>query len=84
MTEAVRKELKKNLNMINSGFENVILTDDVPKDIVKMQFDNIRMLIDYSERLVKDGESAIDEWKKDFSEKGFEVDETIAILASET
>ena len=42
------------------------------------------MLIDYSERLVIDGESAIDEWKKDFSEKGFEVDETIAILASET
>ena len=84
MTEAVRKELKKNLDMINSGFENVILTDDIPKDIVKMQFDNIRMLIDYSERLVMDGESAIDEWKKDCSEKGFEVDETIAILASET
>ena len=37
MTEAVRKELKKNLDMINSGFENVILTDDFPKDIVKMQ-----------------------------------------------
>ena len=41
MTEAVRKELKKNLDMSNSGFENVILTDDIPKDIVKMQFESI-------------------------------------------
>ena len=84
MTEAVRKELKKNLNMINFGFENIILTDDIPKDIIKMQFESIRILIDYSERLVMDGETAIDEWEKDFSEKGFEEDETITILASET
>lgn len=72
MTEAVRKELKKNLNMINSGFENVILTDDIPKDIVNMQFESIRMLIDYSESLVRDGETAIDEWENDFREKGLE------------
>ena len=70
--------------MINFGFENIILTDDIPKDIIKMQFESIRILIDYSERLVMDGETAIDEWEKDFSEKEFEEDETITILASET
>lgn len=70
MTEEVRKELKKNLNMINCGFENVILTDDIPKDIVKMQFESIRVLIDYCESLVRDGETAIEEWQKDFREKG--------------
>lgn len=60
MNELVKKEFEKNVRAINQNFDyvfNGVLSSD---DNIKMEFESIRCLIDYCEKLALEGESAIE------------------------
>ena len=60
MNELVKKELEKNMKAINENLK-IILEDKLPNaELIKMEFDSIRTLIDYCEKLAVEGESAIE------------------------
>ena len=58
--ELVKKELEKNVKAINENL-GIILEGKLPNaELIKMEFDGIRILIDYCEKLAVEGESAIE------------------------
>ena len=60
MNELVKKELEKNMKAINENLR-IILEGKLPNtELIKMEFDSIRTLIDYCEKLAVEGESAIE------------------------
>lgn len=60
MDKTVKKELEKNLALINKNFLRII-NEELPSDeFVKMEFDGIRILSDYSEKLALEGANAIE------------------------
>ena len=60
MNEVVKKELEKNMKVINENLR-IILEGKFPNaELIKMEFDSIRILIDYCEKLAVEGESAIE------------------------
>ena len=60
MNELVKKELEKNMKVINENLR-IILEGEFPNaELIKMEFDCIRILIDYCEKLAVEGESAIE------------------------
>ena len=60
MNELVKKELEKNMKVINENLR-IILEGKFPNaELIKMEFDCIRILIDYCEKLAVEGESAIE------------------------
>lgn len=60
MDKTVKKELEKNLALINKNFLRII-NEELPSDeFVKMEFDGIRILSDYSEKLALEGVNAIE------------------------
>ena len=60
MNELVKKELEKNMKVINENLR-IILESEFPNaELIKMEFDCIRILIDYCEKLAVEGESAIE------------------------
>ena len=60
MNELVKKELEKNMKVINENLR-IILEGKLPNaELMKMEFDSIRTLIDYCEKLAVEGESAIE------------------------
>ena len=60
MNELVKKELERNVKAINEIF-GIILEGKLPNaELIKMECDSIRILIDYCEKLVVEGESAIE------------------------
>lgn len=62
MTEIVKEELKLNMKELKRCIDNIIPLSDTTEEIVKLNFDSIRMLTDYCEQLCLDGESAIEKW----------------------
>ena len=60
MNELVKKELEKNMKVINENLR-IILEGTFPNaELIKMEFDCIRILIGYCEKLAVEGESAIE------------------------
>ena len=60
MNELVKKELEKNVKAINENL-GIIMEGKLPNaELIKMEFDGIRILIDYCEKLAVEGESAIE------------------------
>lgn len=60
MNELVKKELEKNVKAINENL-GIILEGKLPNaELIKMEFDGIRILIVYCEKLAVEGESAIE------------------------
>ena len=60
MNELVKKELEKNMKAINENLK-IILEGKLPNaELIKMEFDSIRILIDYCEKLAVEGENAIE------------------------
>lgn len=60
MNELVKKELVKNVKAINNCL-NYIVEEKLPtKELIKLEFESIRCLIDYSEKIAIEGESAIE------------------------
>ena len=59
MNELVKKIMEKNRKSINENFR-IIMEDKLPTELIKLEFESIRSLIDYSEKLALEGESAIE------------------------
>lgn len=60
MGNAVKKELEKNLRAINQNFEFIINGELPTQELVKMEFDSIKLLVNYCEKIALNGESAIE------------------------
>lgn len=59
MNELAKKEFEKNVKAINQNLDFVVKGKLPTNELIKMQFDSIRILIDYCEKLALEGESAI-------------------------
>ena len=60
MNELVKKIMEKNRKSIDENFR-IIMEDKLPTaELIKLEFASIRSLIDYSEKLALEGESAIE------------------------
>ncbi len=61
MNETVKNEIEKQIKAINQNLE-IVLNNKLPtEELVKQEFRCIRILVDYCEKLVLEGESAIEE-----------------------
>jgi hypothetical protein len=60
MEESVKKEFEKNINEINSNLNLVLNTEDLTDELIKLTFNGIRILVEYCEKLVFEGEDAIE------------------------
>ena len=60
MNELVKKIMEKNRKAIYEIFR-IIMEDKLPTaELIKLEFESIRSLIEYSEKLALEGESAIE------------------------
>ena len=60
MDDLVKKELEKNLKAINDNF-GFILAGKLPtNEIIKEEFEGIKILVDYCEKLALEGVDAIE------------------------
>lgn len=60
MDALVKKELEKNQKAINDGL-NCIINGEFPTDeLIKTEFNAIKILLEYSEKLALEGVSAIE------------------------
>ena len=59
MNELVKKIMEKNRKSINENFR-IIMEDKLPTELIKLEFESIRSLIEYSDKLALEGESAIE------------------------
>ncbi len=55
MTDEVKKKLRKNLDNINFGFNEIIMNEKIPDNIVEMEFESIQILLEYSKKLRLEG-----------------------------
>lgn len=55
MTDEVKRKLKKNLDNIIFGFNEIIMNDKVADNIVEMEFESIQILLEYSKKLRLEG-----------------------------
>lgn len=55
MTDEVKKKLRKNLDNINFGFNEIIINEKIPDNIVEMEFESIQILLEYSKKLRLEG-----------------------------
>lgn len=60
MDALVKKELEKNLKEINNNFGFVIDEKLPTNEIIKKEFEGIRILVDYCEKLALEGTNAIE------------------------
>jgi hypothetical protein len=60
MNESVRKEIENNLRAINNDINVILSGENLSDEIIKTGFNGIRILVDYSEKLALEGESAIE------------------------
>ena len=60
MNELVKKELVRNVKAINNNINDVIEEKVPTKELIKLEFEGIRCLIDYCEKIAIEGESAIE------------------------
>ena len=60
MDALVKKELEKNVNMISQTL-NFVTDENLPtNEIIKEEFNSIRILVDYCEKLALEGVNAIE------------------------
>lgn len=55
MTDEVKRKLKKNLDNINFGFNEIIMNDKVADNIAEMEFESLQILLEYSKKLRLEG-----------------------------
>lgn len=55
----LNKNSRKNVKAINQNLDFVVKGKLPTNELIKIQFDSIRILIDYCEKLALEGESAI-------------------------
>lgn len=50
MDALVKKEIENNLRAINNNMNCIINGENLPDELIKMEFEGIRILVDYSEK----------------------------------
>lgn len=60
MDERVKKQLEKNAKAISENLGYVVRGELPTDEIIKMEFESIRILVDYCEKLALNGVSAIE------------------------
>lgn len=70
MTDNVKKELELHVRELQHSIDNIVPYADTTEDVVKMNFESIRLLVDYCEGLSLEGELAMTRWRREkFKEK---------------
>lgn len=70
MTDNVKKELELHVRELQHSIDNIVPYADTTEDVVKMNFESIRLLVDYCEGLSLEGEPAMTRWRREkFKEK---------------
>ena len=66
MNKNVKKEFDKQVKQINHELSRVmdLVNENITKDLIKLEFDSIRVLVDYCEKLAVEGQSAIEKWMR--------------------
>lgn len=62
MTEIIKKELERNIRVLKSSIDDIIPLSDTTEEIVKLNFEAIRVLLDYCEQLSLEGEPVMERW----------------------
>ena len=62
MTDIVKKELEQNIQELKHCVDKIVFYADTTEEIVKLNFESIRMMVDYCEQLSLEGEPAIERW----------------------
>lgn len=62
MEDIVKHELELNIKELKRCIDEIIPFAETTEEIVKLNFESIRMLVDYCERLSLEGEPAIEKW----------------------
>lgn len=65
MTDNVKKEMELHVRELQRSIDNIVSYADTTEDIVKMNFESIRLLVDYCEELSLEGESAMARWRRE-------------------
>lgn len=60
METLVKKQIEKNIKAINENLYVIVEGKLSTEELIRIEFDSIRNLIDYSERLVLNGIDAIE------------------------
>ena len=62
MEDIVKHELELNIKALKRSIDEIIPFAETTEEIVKLNFESIRMLVDYCEQLSLEGELAIEKW----------------------
>lgn len=62
MTDIVKKELERNVKELGRCVDKIVFCADTTEEIVKLNFESIRILVDYCEQLSLEGEPAMERW----------------------
>lgn len=65
MTDNVKKELELHVRELQHSIDNIVSYADTTEDVVKMNFESIRLLVDYCEGLSLEGEPAMTRWRRE-------------------
>lgn len=60
--DIVKHELELNIKELKRCIDEIIPFVETTEEIVKLNFESIRLLVDYCEHLSIEGESAIEKW----------------------
>lgn len=55
MTDIVKKELERNIQELKYCVDKIVFYADTTEEIVKLNFESIRMMVDYCEQLSLEG-----------------------------
>ena len=62
MTDIVKNELERNVKELERCVEQIVAFTNTTEEIMKLNFESIRMLVDYCEGLSLEGEPAMERW----------------------
>lgn len=62
MEDIVKHELELNIKELKRCIDEIIPFAETTEEIVKLNFESIRMLVDYCEQLSLEGEPAVERW----------------------
>lgn len=62
MTNIVMKELERNVKQLECFVDKIVYYTSTTEEIMKLNFESIRMLVDYCEELSLEGEIAMERW----------------------
>ena len=62
MTDIVKNELERNVKELERCVELIVPYTNTTEEIIRLNFESIRMLVDYCEGLSLEGEPAMERW----------------------